>query len=104
LNITIIPENLLKSVNSDFDAKKRILHVEIDKYTNKVYAIWKKHERIRMEEIDINTGKIAKYYPLKNYINIEKIKVNNNNIYFLHTNKNSSKKLVRIPLEQLINL
>jgi hypothetical protein len=93
--------HFLKSINSDFDSKKRILHIEIDKYTNKIYSIWKKQGRIKMDEIDIQSGNIVKNYPLKNYINIEKIKICNGKVYFLHTNKNSSKKLVRIPLEQL---
>ncbi|MDA3865157.1 MAG: carboxypeptidase-like regulatory domain-containing protein [Salinivirgaceae bacterium] len=93
---------LIKAVNASFNASKKILSIEIDKFTNRVYSIWKTSGRISIDEIDIDQGSIKKSVQLKNYTFPEKIIMCNSNVYFLHKDLNSSRKLVRIPLQKLI--
>jgi len=96
--------NFVKDVEIGFNENKKILAIESDEFTNSVYSLWKKSGVIQIDEIDIYDGTIKESFQIKNYRNPEKIRISDDNVYFLYNDINSNKKLVKIPLQQLIAL
>jgi hypothetical protein len=92
---------LLKSIEASFNQNKKILSIDFDKYTNSTYSLSKINGGIQIDQIDVHTGTIKKTFQIKNYGYPEKIRICDDNVYFLHRDVNSTKKLVRIPLDQL---